>query len=121
MISDAWRAAREAAEMEQKCTTPRRSHQNGPAERYIQTLDEIVTSLLHSSGASLGFWVECLHNAVFVLNRLPCAGNAGGLSPYQRRYKVVPDVGKVRIFGCKAWALVDGTSMILAWCRTNWR
>ena len=97
-LSDAWREAREKAGMGQECSTPRRSHQNGPAEKYIQTLDEIVTSLLHSSGASLGFWVECLHYAVFVLNRLPCAGNPGSLSPYQRRYEAVPDVGKVRTF-----------------------
>jgi histone deacetylase 1/2 len=50
---------------------PYTSPQNGKAERIIRTVNDIVRTLSIQASMPPKFWVEALHAATYVLNRLP--------------------------------------------------
>ena len=45
--------------------------------------------------------------AVWVKNRTPSASNKEGVSPFQMLFNKPPDLSKLRVFGCPAYAFVD--------------
>jgi hypothetical protein len=48
-------------------------------------------------------WGEAAHHAVHLLNITP-SRSLGNISPHEAAYGVVPDVSKLRLFGCVAFA-----------------
>jgi hypothetical protein len=50
---------------------PYTSQQNGKAERVIRTVNDIARTLLFQASMPPKFWVESLHAATYLLNRLP--------------------------------------------------
>ena len=87
-----------------EATTPYSSYQN-PAERCIQTICRIATSMMEYAGAPSGMWGEAVHNANYTRNLRPTA-SLKGISPVEKATGVPPDVSHLRTFGCEAWAHV---------------
>ena len=54
-----------------RMSCPYTSAQNGKAERMIRTTNDIMCSLLFQASVPPHFWVEALHTATYLLNRLP--------------------------------------------------
>ena len=78
---------------------PYTSPQNGKAERIIRTVNDIVRSLLFQASLPPRFWVEALHHATYVLNRLPTKAISAP-SPYFALHDTHPDYSSLRVFGC---------------------
>jgi transposase InsO family protein len=86
-------------------TAPYSPEQNGVAERMNRTIQERIVSMLHHSGLSEGFWAEALLTAVHIFNMSP-SRPLGSKIPQELWTRRKPDYGKLRIFGCEAYALV---------------
>ena len=88
-------------------TEPYSSHQNGKAERFIQTLVNMANSLLIAAGAPKRFWREATYTASFLLNRLPTNALQGNKTPYEMWFKEKwNDTTKLKKFGCLAFAVL---------------
>jgi hypothetical protein len=61
--------------------------------------------MLHHSGLSDGFWAEALLTTVHIINMSP-SRPLGSKIPQELWTQRKPDYGKLRMFGCKAYALV---------------
>jgi len=57
--------------MHLRMSCPYTSSQNGKAERIIRSTNNIVRCLLLQAGLPPSYWVEGLHAATYLLNRLP--------------------------------------------------
>jgi transposase InsO family protein len=55
-----------------RLSCPYTSPQNGTAERMLRTLNNSVRTLLFHASMPAAFWVEALHAACLLINRLPC-------------------------------------------------
>jgi hypothetical protein len=86
-------------------TAPYTPEQNGSAERLNRTLVERVRALLFTHNMPLELWGEAVMTANFVRNRSPVKGQAK--TPLELFTGVKPDVSRMRVFGCKAFVLVD--------------
>jgi transposase InsO family protein len=86
-------------------TAPYSPEQNDIAERMNRTIKERIVSMLHHSGLSGGFWAEALLTAVHIINMSP-SRPLGLKIPQELWTWRKPDYGKLRIFGCEAYALV---------------
>lgn len=85
-------------------SAPYTPEQNGAAERLNRTLVERVRAMLYESGLSKRFWAEAVKTACWVRNRSPVKGAA--VTPYERMWGRQPDVSRMRVFGCRAFAFV---------------
>ena len=52
-------------------TAPYSPQQNGIAERKNRTLKEMMNAMLISSGLCQNLWVETIHSANYILNKVP--------------------------------------------------
>jgi len=82
--------------------------QNGVAERFNRTLVEKVRSMLIESSVPRRLWCEAVYATVYLINRSPTKSLDGPVTPAELWYGVKPDVSKLRVFGCKAYAWVPG-------------
>jgi hypothetical protein len=73
---------------------------NGVAERALQTIVSMARCLLIASGLPLHFWAEAIRVAVIVYNMVPGAAN-NHVAPQYVWDKSIPDVSRLRTFGCK--------------------
>lgn len=71
---------------------------NGVAERYNQTIQSMIRSLLIDSGLPLAFWVDALYVAVHVCNRLPSAA-VKYRTPFELWMGRIPDLSHLKVFG----------------------
>jgi hypothetical protein len=86
-------------------TAPYNPEQNGVPERMNRTIQERVVSMLHHSRLSEGFWAKALLTVVHIINMSP-SRPLGSKIPQELWTGRKPDYGKLRIFGCEAYALV---------------
>ena len=84
-------------------TAPYTPEQNGVAERLNRTLGNITRSLLTEGKCPQAMWGNALLHATYLNNRLP-SKSLHMKSPFQQFLKRNPDISKVRVFGCRAWA-----------------
>jgi hypothetical protein len=54
-----------------RMSCPYTSQQNGKAERSLRTINNILRSLLFQASLPPAYWVEALHTATYLVNRLP--------------------------------------------------
>jgi Reverse transcriptase (RNA-dependent DNA polymerase) len=76
---------------------------NELAENFNKVLFARVRCLLDHSGMDKVMWGEAAHHAVHLLNITP-SRSFGSITPHEAAYGVVPDVSKIRVFGCVAFA-----------------
>ena len=86
-------------------TTPHTSQQNGAAERLNRTLIEGVRTMLADSKLPHKFWAEALSTYAYLRNRSPTK-LLSGITPHEAWYGTKPDISRIRIFGCSAYAHV---------------
>lgn len=80
--------------------------QNGVAERFNRTVVEKVRAMLLESGMPKRMWCEAALTSVYLLNRSPTKSLDGSVTPAEMWYGVKPDLEKLRVFGCKAFAWI---------------
>jgi hypothetical protein len=76
---------------------------NGLAENFHKILSARVNCLFNHSGMNNIMWGEAAYHAVHLLIITP-SRSPGNITPHEAAYGVVPDVSKLRVFGCVAFA-----------------
>ncbi len=89
-------------------TAPYNPQSNGVAERMNQTLMSKVRAMLLLGKLSGKFWAEALLHAVFIQNRLSIKA-LDWMSPFTFLTGLVPNLSKVRVFGSRAYVVIDET------------
>jgi hypothetical protein len=85
-------------------------HQNEAIiERTNRSIQDKGRAMLYQANLPPSYWAHAFKHAVYLLNRLPTnlSGRLKGKSPYQMLYNTVPDLGKLKTFGCKAFRWND--------------
>ena len=85
---------------------PHTPQQNGVAERMNRTLLGMSRSMLHQAGLHLSWWGEALVHAAYVHNRTITSSLKPARTPMEAWTGKAPDVSLLRVFGCKAHALI---------------
>eukprot|EP00168_Porphyra_purpurea_P003952 TRINITY_DN1457_c0_g1_i3.p1 TRINITY_DN1457_c0_g1~~TRINITY_DN1457_c0_g1_i3.p1 ORF type:complete len:899 (+),score=181.15 TRINITY_DN1457_c0_g1_i3:879-3575(+) len=80
------------------------TEQNGVAERYNRVLQERVLAALADRKLEKKWWAEAGKAVNYVNNRIPSRGEA--LTPYELFHGKTPNVGNLRVFGCRVWVHV---------------
>lgn len=75
--------------------------QNGLAERMNRTIVEKARCMLFDANLQKDFWAEAVNTAVYVVNRCPAKG-LNGKTPEEVWSGKIPDLGHMKVFGCKA-------------------
>ena len=85
-------------------TVERNPEQNGLAERYNRTLLNKARYLIFDSKMEKKFWGEAVLTSTYLLNRTETSTLPKGVTPAEIWFGVKPDLSKIRIFGCSAFA-----------------
>jgi hypothetical protein len=75
---------------------------NGKAEKLNRTLVEKARAMLFDSNLDSEMWGEAILNAAYLLNRSPTV--TIDTTPAEKWYGKKPDLNRIRLFGCKAYA-----------------
>lgn len=85
---------------------PYNSQLNGVAERMNRTIVDRAKTMLIESNLPLKFWGEAVLASNYLTNRSPTTAIKVNKTPYELWYKQKPDLSKIRVFGCDAFACV---------------
>jgi hypothetical protein len=83
------------------------SAQNGPVERPHQTIADGIRALLIGANLSPKFWPYAFRHFLRLYNMTPHAGRA--ITPFQICFDQVPDLSRLRTFGCRVYVRPPGT------------
>ena len=75
--------------------------------RTIRTVKEMALALLLNSSLPLVFWYEAVTRAVHSMNMLPTKTSMGYMSPAEFLTGDASNDSELKIWGCKAWAIVS--------------
>jgi transposase InsO family protein len=78
---------------------------NGVAERFNQTMGNMVQCLLINMNLQRDMWGEAIHMVVMLYNHTPSVGN-GGKTPYKLYYGEKPNLAHVHQFSLKSYRMV---------------
>ncbi|XP_012699143.1 uncharacterized protein LOC105913792 [Setaria italica] len=81
-----------------RMSCPYTSQQNGRAERSLRTINNIMRSLLFQASLPPVYWVEALHTATYLVNRLPTKTLASS-TPYTHLHSTQPSYDHLKVFG----------------------
>lgn len=81
--------------------------QNGVSERFNRTIVEKVRAMLIEAQTPKNLWNEAVLAAVYLTNRSPTTAVSDWKTPAEMWTGHKPDVSKLRVFGCKAFAWVS--------------
>lgn len=87
-------------------TVPYTPQQNGVSERMNRTIMDKARTMLHEANLSKEFWGEAVYVAAYLTNRSPTNALLDNSTPFEKWFGQKPDVSKLRIFGCTAYAHV---------------
>lgn len=79
---------------------------NGIAEATIKHVITRASAMLWTSQVPLGFWPEAVRCATYLKNRT-VATHTHGKTPFEAFHGVPPNLGHLRIFGCRCYAHVE--------------
>jgi len=99
-LAHAFQRVCEQAGIRHQFTAPYTPQQNGVVERKNRTVMEMARALLKSMEVPGSFWAEAVKHSVYLLNRLPTKA-MGNRTPYEAWNGRRPQLGHVRVFGCK--------------------
>jgi len=92
-----------------RMSCPYTSQQNGKAERSIRTINNVLRSLLFQASLPPAYWIEALHTAAYLVNRLPTKTLASS-TPYFHLYHTQPSYDHLRVFGCACYPNMSSTA-----------
>lgn len=78
--------------------------QNEVSERFNRTLNDKIRTMLIESSVPSFLWSEAVYAAVYIINRSPTKSLLAPKAPKELWYKMEPDISKLRVFGCEAFA-----------------
>jgi hypothetical protein len=78
---------------------------NSVSERKLRTLGEMMLALLMRSGLPKQYWFDAYLAAVHITLRLPTRTRRRWCTLYECCYGTVPSLGRLRVWGCKAFDL----------------
>ena len=87
-------------------STPSNQWQNGIAERAHRTVNEMALAMLSHSQLPRHWWAEAANTAVYTLNNIVHRAN-DQKTPYELFTGHRSSLAKMRVFGCKAWNLMQ--------------
>ena len=93
-------------------TEPYTSHQNGVAERAIQTTEASVRAMIHDAQLPIEFWDEAAKTSAYLKNHTPAGPiiDDKPTSPEQIYTGKLPTIDHIRVWGCKCIAYVNPDS-----------
>ncbi len=78
---------------------------NGQVERAIGIVAAKTRALLMDKKTPKKYWPLAMETATYLLNRMPHE-SLGGVAPLEKSMGEKPNLGKARVFGCKAYVQV---------------
>jgi len=81
------------------------SEMNGPAENAIKHLVQHASAMMHTAKIPEGFWPEAVRVSAYLKNHSP--HKAIRMTPYEAWFDQRPDLGHLRIFGCRYYGHVE--------------
>ncbi|KAI4348037.1 hypothetical protein L6164_008799 [Bauhinia variegata] len=93
-----------------RLSCPHTSSQNGKAKRKIQTINNIVSTLLAHASVPPSFWHHALQMATYLLNILP-SKQLAYQSPLKILYQKDPSYSHLWVFGCLCYPLFPSTTI----------
>ena len=100
-LSSEWRTHCTNKGIKIRQPAPYSPEMNGLAERLNRVLTEHASTMLWEAQLTMGFWAVAMSTANFLCNRSPTSA-LDGITPFQAWYGKKPNLGFVRVFGCKA-------------------
>jgi hypothetical protein len=62
--------------------------------------------MIHHAKLSYKWWPEAIYTANYITNRLPTA-SLQNITPFESVYNIKPNLSNLRVFGCKAYTLIE--------------
>ena len=87
--------------IQQSHTAAYSPQQNGKAERMNRTLVSTARTMLLHANLPERYWGYAVETACFLRNRVPTAA-LGGNTPFHSATKKLPNLSRLRVFGCRA-------------------
>ena len=87
-------------------TQPYAPQMNSLSERMMRTIIEHASSMLWCAMLPVGFWSYATQCSVFLLNRSPASALPNSITPYEAWFGLKPNLGFLKVFGCRAAAHV---------------
>nr|VWO95503.1 Uncharacterized protein [Ganoderma boninense] len=84
-------------------SAPHTPEQNGVAERGHRVHREGVSAMLLDAGLPSSLWAHAYKHSVYIHNRTG-QRSLGGMTPYEARFGVAPDLRHLRPWGTTVWA-----------------
>jgi hypothetical protein len=81
---------------------PYTSPQNGKVERTIRSVNNVIRTLRIQASLPGRYWIEGLHTATYLLNRLPTT-MIQAACPHLALFGSVPSYEHLRVFGCTCY------------------
>jgi hypothetical protein len=96
-----------------EATVAHSSHQNGTAERSIQTSESDARAMLKDAGLPIEFWDEAVEADAYMRNHIGFGPVINGerFSAEEAFTGVKPSIDHIRVFGCKCYAYVNPKSL----------
>lgn len=91
-------------------TTPYTPQQNGVVERRNRTLMDMTRSLLKAMKVPNQLWGEAVRHSTYIINRVPTK-SLNEQTPYESFTSKKPNIEHLRVFGCVAYAKINGPSL----------
>jgi histone deacetylase 1/2 len=85
-----------------RMSCPYTSPQNGKAKRMIRTTNDVMRTFLIQAFLPSRFWVEILHTATYLLNRLPSIASPAP-TPHHALFGTPPTYTHLCVFGCACY------------------
>ncbi|CAB0012236.1 unnamed protein product, partial [Nesidiocoris tenuis] len=111
----------------------RNPENNGLAERLNRSCVEKARCMLYDSSLDKSMWGEAVKAAIYLLNRTPSSALPSGVTPSELWYGFKPDLSKIRLFGCEAYAHIpkedrhgkfderSQKAYMIGYCSNGWR
>ena len=88
-------------------TAPYAHSQNGKIERYIQTIEDGIQTLIADSKLPLSFWGDAAHTFVYLHNRLPMPTLPDeDITLYEVMNHSKPDISHLQVWRCQCFPLI---------------
>lgn len=96
--------------IKRQLTAPYTPQQNGMVERRNRTLMEMRRSTLKEMKVSNYLWGEAVRHSTYIINRVPTRA-LDNMTPYECLRLKKPSLNHLRVFGCLAYAKLDGAML----------